>query len=639
MGQLRNIMTGSLLRRRVRGPAAGQRIATVILIAYAIAWLAKLLVVYRDHTVDTPLDNYLLEAFAAAGSSSLILASLALVAALIARLPLFVRTVGLVLVGVSTALYTVLLVLSVISTIKMGTTFNLYWLSMVDGENAQAMKAYLAIALTPQLLLVLFAIMMAGIMAGLLVQRFFALGCVSAALAGAVLYAMAMAAVALSPAPLTSPAVRQVRADPLVAFTTQWQVRQRLLEAAQTIPVNPADWALQDVRPENPCCSGGNVILITMDSVPYARIAPAIAGETDQMPTLAALARKGRSLSAFYSNYPASATSLTLTLLSLYPEIHGVLGDTHMLADRDVATFPMALARAGHDTALFMSGDLANYGVRDFLKRHPIGTLEDNATLRCDGDRTQRMAAYNHWGDDCLTRASANWIKQRKRTYFLWVWLNGTHYPYYSSRNPFDPRNGDPARRAANSLRDADTAIGTVVDAVNRAGQSGNTTIIVTSDHGEAFGEHGTAMHGTTIFEEQVRVPFVISGGKFDPRAALGETGSHIDLGPTILSMAGVPSLRPMQGRSLLDPDHRARTYFFTGGSNTTMGYREGDTKYVYSFADDELVRYNLIRDPDELRPMVLQTAAAAGPTARMAAFMAYRQTLVWPKLKTGQGR
>jgi hypothetical protein len=69
------------------------------------------------------------------------------------------------------------------------------------------------------------------------------------------------------------------------------------------------------------------------------------------------------------------------------------------------------------------------------------------------------------------------------------------------------------------------------------------------------------------------------------------------------------------------------------------MGYREGDTKYVYSFADDELVRYNLIRDPDELRPMVLQTAAAAGPTARMAAFMAYRQTLVWPKLKTGQGR
>jgi arylsulfatase len=91
-----------------------------------------------------------------------------------------------------------------------------------------------------------------------------------------------------------------------------------------------------------------------------------------------------------------------------------------------------------------------------------------------------------------------------------------------------------------NCLIDVDRHIGTVLDALEKSGQESDTVIIFTSDHGEMGGAHHLRQKGSVAFRETVNVPLVI----VDPRHAGGArteaVGSHLDLVPTILAMAGL---------------------------------------------------------------------------------------------------
>ncbi|HUP18767.1 MAG TPA: sulfatase/phosphatase domain-containing protein [Gemmatimonadota bacterium] len=75
--------------------------------------------------------------------------------------------------------------------------------------------------------------------------------------------------------------------------------------------------------------------------------------------------------------------------------------------------------------------------------------------------------------------------------------------------------------------------------------------MIVLSDHGEEFLDHGRVTHGTTLYGEQIRVPLIIRppGGTRDARR-LAQVVQLIDVGPTILALTGEPDSRPSQGRS-----------------------------------------------------------------------------------------
>ena len=91
-----------------------------------------------------------------------------------------------------------------------------------------------------------------------------------------------------------------------------------------------------------------------------------------------------------------------------------------------------------------------------------------------------------------------------------------------------------------NCMMDVDQHIGTVLDALEKSGQETDTIIIFTSDHGEMGGAHHLRQKGSVAFRETVNVPLII----FDPRHKGGTrteaVGSHLDLVPTILAMAGL---------------------------------------------------------------------------------------------------
>jgi arylsulfatase A-like enzyme len=84
-----------------------------------------------------------------------------------------------------------------------------------------------------------------------------------------------------------------------------------------------------------------------------------------------------------------------------------------------------------------------------------------------------------------------------------------------------------------------------------------NTLIIVTSDHGEAFGEHNLMYHGKTLYEELLRVPLII---KYPSTSSLREVVekrvSLVDLFPTILSFLNYPVPPGISGGNLKDSDH-----------------------------------------------------------------------------------
>jgi arylsulfatase A-like enzyme len=91
-----------------------------------------------------------------------------------------------------------------------------------------------------------------------------------------------------------------------------------------------------------------------------------------------------------------------------------------------------------------------------------------------------------------------------------------------------------------NCMVDVDRHMGTVLDALEENGQSENTIVIFTSDHGEMGGAHQLRQKGGVAFRETVNVPLVI----VDPRQKGGVSteavGSHLDLVPTTLAYAGL---------------------------------------------------------------------------------------------------
>ena len=91
-----------------------------------------------------------------------------------------------------------------------------------------------------------------------------------------------------------------------------------------------------------------------------------------------------------------------------------------------------------------------------------------------------------------------------------------------------------------NCMIDVDQHIGFVLDALEESGQDSETIIIFTSDHGEMGGAHHLRQKGSVGFKETVNVPLIIVDPRYEGGARTEAVGSHLDLVPTILAMAGL---------------------------------------------------------------------------------------------------
>jgi len=98
-----------------------------------------------------------------------------------------------------------------------------------------------------------------------------------------------------------------------------------------------------------------------------------------------------------------------------------------------------------------------------------------------------------------------------------------------------------------------DSEVESTVNTLRGLGLLDNALLVVTGDHGEAFGEHGVLTHGLTVHDELAHVPLVASGpAPFDAGRRVPTCISLTDVLPTFFDLAGLPSLHDTEGRSML---------------------------------------------------------------------------------------
>ena len=164
-----------------------------------------------------------------------------------------------------------------------------------------------------------------------------------------------------------------------------------------------------------------------------------------------------------------------------------------------------------------------------------------------------------------LTNAS-----KTSRSVPLRLWINDT-----PSREEIHARYGS-------EVAAADEAIGRLIEGLKRRGLWDNTLVVLTSDHGEALGEHGTIGHVVNLYDELLHVPLVMAHPALPgvSQPAISQPVGHVDVLPTVLDLLGVDAPSDLPGHSAVSAmagacDAEARAY-----SSSIMNRQRGLSVY-----------------------------------------------------------
>jgi choline-sulfatase len=224
-----------------------------------------------------------------------------------------------------------------------------------------------------------------------------------------------------------------------------------------------------------------------------------------------------------------------------------------------------------------------------------------------------------------------------QQPFFLWIHYVDPHAEYVAHEGfDFGPSS---RQRYDGEVAFVDHHVGRVLDALEKSLVYDHTVVIITSDHGEAFAEHGMIRHGFELWEELVRVPLIVRVPGVAPRH-IQTRRSAIDLAPTILDLCGVPAPAAsdgdfLSGASLVpdlftpagaEPKDRPVFIDMAAGPNNAdrQALIEDDKKLVAS-GGRPLSLYDLAADPGETKDL-LDDPALAEPM--IGKFKAFRRTL-----------
>lgn len=172
------------------------------------------------------------------------------------------------------------------------------------------------------------------------------------------------------------------------------------------------------------------------------------------------------------------------------------------------------------------------------------------------------------------------------------------------------------------NLAYVDSHVGALMDSLRTRGILDDTIVVIVSDHGEAFWEHGQRGHGHTPYEELIRVPLIVHLPTVPELAGtrIAEPVELVDLMPTLMDLMGVPlETHELVGRSLVDAMLAGRAdpeRTIHARSNRTKdpvyALRRGNWKWLIHSADGQQELYDLSIDPGETTDLVAAGSADA---------------------------
>jgi len=346
-----------------------------------------------------------------------------------------------------------------------------------------------------------------------------------------------------------------------------------------------------------------NVVLISLDTLRadhlsgfgYPRLtSPRIDAE---------LIEKGTSFLDVTSTYSRTDVSHMSLFTGLYPEARPERGRLH--ARTPVPLLAERLQEAGFDTSAYTeNGLLAGafgfwFGFDRFVERALAAEDRGRSTF-----------------DDAIAYLRAH----RDRRFFLFVHTYKTHAPYVSSpayaglfndpaeweragMGPVPPRRRELANEYDRTIREADDLVGGLLDELEALALADRTLVVLLSDHGESFGEHGVMGHSFSGHQEVMRVPVVLRGPGVPEGLAIETAVSLVDIAPTLLDWLALPPLDTSQGISLVpglrkEPLPDPRALYFSWLGRGAVGFRYGPLKFKHLHNRKSL--FNLEEDPGE---------------------------------------
>ncbi|MDD5027225.1 MAG: sulfatase [Candidatus Omnitrophica bacterium] len=322
-----------------------------------------------------------------------------------------------------------------------------------------------------------------------------------------------------------------------------------------------------------------NIILITLDALRPDHLG-CYGYKRNTSPTIDKLAEQGVIFTDFIAPGAHTAPSNASLITSTYPNLHNVKDWGYQFVQEIPRTLPVLLKEKGYNTA-FISDQIGLTSIRGF--KSGFDTFDVVRSINRN-PLPERIIE--------ITDLAINWLRDNKhKKFFLWVYYLSPHGPYVLGRpynkiffhdeyyninktipisqdfyNP-NPAGTIPGYLAVNGINDVDYyisqydgeirrvdyQISRLLEELKKGGLDKNTVIIITSDHGEALGEHARYFcHVNSLYDELIRIPLIISWNKKIPSPmVINQQVRLIDLMPTILDILKI-KFDHMQGQSLL---------------------------------------------------------------------------------------
>lgn len=347
-----------------------------------------------------------------------------------------------------------------------------------------------------------------------------------------------------------------------------------------------------------------NVIVVVMESV-GARYLSVYGSQYDTTPTLRAESKHAMVFDRFHAHVGYTFCSMMPIVYSTYP---GLPWMYRPRGDRPMPTaLPDLLRRRGYRTGYVTAAD-PNWGGMDYMARR-AGVVDVIGPHELGGAMVTSFGTE----DGVMVDGLIEWIgRDPTRPFYVLAWTDQTHDPYtVTGKTPlvdyFDEtrsQKGALMERYLNAIRQTDHHLARLFAYLRRAGLADDTLVVITADHGEAFGDlHDVVGHGAALFDECLRVPFILWNPRLFPAGVRNDIAAgHVDLNPTLAHVLGIPPEKDWQGCSVFSPDHPRRAYLQADMAGHQFGLTDGRWKYILDASAGTERLYDLAADPLETR-------------------------------------
>jgi len=216
----------------------------------------------------------------------------------------------------------------------------------------------------------------------------------------------------------------------------------------------------------------------------------------------------------------------------------------------------------------------------------------------------------NHVTSDKITGRLIELLGDKQytqRQFFVWAHYMDPHdqYQKHAESPDFGNKNRD---RYDSEVWFTDFWIGKLLEFAKTQPWWGRTAVVLTSDHGEAFGEHSMYKHAFEIWENLVRVPLLVLAPGAEPRR-IQKPRTHIDIAPTVMDLMGKEPLPSFLGKSLVpeiygaEPEDREPLALELAEDSHNPHRRaiiQGDYKFMVFDTGWRKSLFNLKQDPGE---------------------------------------